>query len=54
MKDISNIYNVSDEELITACNANKVKYKGTDIIKEFPCKHIFHKNQENRIMTSIL
>ena len=20
------------------------KYKGTDIIKEFPCKHIFHKN----------
>ena len=20
------------------------KYKGVDIIKEFPCKHIFHKN----------
>ena len=26
------------------CAICLVKYKGIDIIKEFPCKHIFHKN----------
>ena len=26
------------------CPICLVKYKGIDIIKEFPCKHIFHKN----------
>ena len=26
------------------CAICLVKYKGADIIKEFPCKHIFHKN----------
>ncbi len=26
------------------CAICLLKYKGADIIKEFPCKHIFHKN----------
>ena len=26
------------------CAICLLKYKGVDIIKEFPCKHIFHKN----------
>ena len=26
------------------CPICLLKYKGSDIIKEFPCKHIYHKN----------
>ena len=34
-------YNTIKEDKCAICLQ---KYKGIDIIKEFPCKHIFHKN----------
>ena len=34
-------YNALKEDKCAIC---LIKYKGIDIIKEFPCKHIFHKN----------
>ena len=34
-------YSALKEDKCAICS---LKYKGADIIKEFPCKHIFHKN----------
>lgn len=39
-KHISKFSALNEEK----CAICLVKYKGTDIIKEFPCKHIFHKD----------